>query len=174
MSKCCRLFCSRSMCGKRTNCPTVGFFSTTVVLLLRRKELGLEWCWFKIWMAVYVADCNSFIQQFVVQFSFLKQLYLCIQINFYVYSKAIFIPLVLRRRILFSASQFLELPDFNRLLLKDFNKYCFQQQVLNSCCLTSSLTKVSLLEMLHNTDALLFKAVDSVYFSSTNLQCHSE
>lgn len=75
MSKCRRLFCSRNTCGKRTNCPTVDFFSTTVVLLLKRKESGLEWCWFKTWMAGYAADYNSFIQQFVVNFSFLKKVY---------------------------------------------------------------------------------------------------
>lgn len=64
-------------------------------------------------MAGYVADYNSFVQEFVVNFCLEKNVqYLRIQINFYVYSRATMIPLVLKRTILFSASQFLELPGF--------------------------------------------------------------
>lgn len=74
----------------RTNCPTVDFFSTTVVLLFKKKESGLEWCWVKTWMARYVAEYNIFVLEFVVNISFLNKIiwHLHSEVNLYFYSRA--------------------------------------------------------------------------------------
>lgn len=90
-------------------------FSTTVVLLFKRKEAGLEWCWFKTWMAGYVADYNSFTLEFVVNISFPNKIvqHLRSQVNFISIQEPQIISLILRRMILFSAAQFLELSNFN-------------------------------------------------------------
>lgn len=66
------------------------FLSTTVVLLFKMKELGLEWCWLRAWMAGYVADYNSFVLEFVVINPLLNKIVqrLRSQVNFYFYSRA--------------------------------------------------------------------------------------
>lgn len=65
------------------------FFSTTVVLVFKRKESGLEWCWVKTWMVDYVAEyyVGYVVLEFVVNISFLSKiiLHLHSQVNLYFY-----------------------------------------------------------------------------------------